>query len=697
MYRREGGPIVHRFCLALALLLLASCDRSSPEILWDDWGVPHVYAQDDAGLFEAFGYAQALSHGELILRLYAQARGSAAAIYGPEFLPSDRYVRTMGIPDRAEGWYARQSGAFRADLDAFAAGINRYGREHAEALSPEAKAVLPVTGTDLLAHAQRVVHFAFVYSEEEMEGSFEAIEKERGSNMWAVAPNRSANGSAMLLANPHLPWSDFYLFYEAELNGPGTHVYGTTLVGFPVLAIAFNDQLGWSHTVNTYDGADTYRVTKSGDGYLLDGKIEPFEERAETIRVREADGSERSEELVVRRTVHGPVIHETDGEALAVRVAGLDQPGMLEQWWEMGHATSFDQFEAAVRKLQIPMFNIIYADRTGHIYYLYGGRVPERSRGDFAWWSGVVPGDTSELLWTRTLDYDHLPHILDPPNGWLQNANDPPWTVTVPITLSPEDFPAYLAPRGMSFRPQRSAHMVSSDDSITFEEMIGYKHDSHMELADRILDDLIPLAETRGTPLARRAAEVFSRWDRRADAASRGAMLFVEWARRWVEAAGGPEAAFTTPWSPDDAINTPDGIADPALALEQLDAASAAVEKQYGALDVPWGDVVRLRYAGKNLPANGAPGPFGVFRAAYFGPPDSDGKRPVVGGDTFYAVVEFGDPVRAKVLTAYGNSTDPASKHRGDQLELFARKEMRDALLTRTAVEEHLEERTTLR
>jgi acyl-homoserine-lactone acylase len=690
--------VVHRLCSILVPLLLVSCRGSSTEILWDDWGVPHIYAHDDAGLFEAFGYAQARSHGELILRLYAQARGRAAEVYGLEYLPSDRYVRTMGIPERASEWYRRQSDAFRADLDAFASGVNRYGREHADVLSPESKAVLPINGTDLLAHAQRVIHFAFVYSQEEMEGSAEALQKQRGSNMWAIGPSRSASGHAMLLANPHLPWSDLYLFYEAELNGPGAHVYGATLVGFPVLAIAFNNELGWSHTVNTYDGADTYRISKSGDGYLLDGKVSAFEVKDATIRVREADGSSRDEKLVVRSTVQGPVVYETDDEALAVRVAGLDEPGMLEQWWDMGRATSFGQFETAVRRLQIPMFNIIYADRAGHIYYLYGGRVPERARGDFAWWSGVVPGDTSALVWKSTLDYDRLPHLLDPPNGWLQNANDPPWTVTVPSTLSPADFPEYLAPRGMSFRPQRSAHMVSSDDSVTFEELLGYKHDTRMELADRILDDLIPLAETHGTPAARRAADVLSRWDRRADASSQGAVLFVEWASRWMEAVHGPREAFTRPWSPDEAITTPDGIRDPASALDALDAASNSVEQQYGALDIPWGDVVRLRYGAKDLPANGAPGdPFGVFRTAYFGPAGADGRRNVVGGDTFYAVVEFGDPVRAKVLTAYGNATDPASKHRGDQLELFARKQMRDALLTRAEVEEHLEERTILR
>lgn len=125
--------------------------------------------------------------------------------------------------------------------------------------------------------------------------------------------------------------------------------------------------------------------------------------------------------------------------------------------------------------------------------------------------------------------------------------------------------------------------------------------------------------------------------------------------------------------------------------MKALEAAASQVEKSYQALDVPWGDVVRIRYGGKDLPGNGAPGdPYGVFRTAY-PVPDADGKMHVAGGDTYYAAVEFGPMVRAKVLTAYGNSTQPGSKHLGDQLELFAKQEMRDAWRSRTDIEAHLE------
>lgn len=682
----------------LAVTLLGCAPGPRPaEILWDTWGVPHIYASDDAGAFRALGYAQMESHGDLILKLYAEARGRSAEILGEDYRETDRYVRTMGVPARAREWLARQSPGFRRNLEAFADGINEYGARHPEALGDSVRAVLPVSAEDVLAHAHRVVHFVFVYGIDRAQAMFRrprAPAPSAGSNTWAVAPSRSASGNAMLLANPHLGWADLFLFYEAHLNGPGFNIYGTALVGFPVLAIAFNDWLGWSHTVNTYDGADTYRLVEEGEGYRFDGAVRPFETATEIIRVKQGDGSLRDDTLVIRRSVHGPVVADSGAVSFAVRVAGLDRPGMLESWWDMGRARNFGEFEAAVRRLEIPMFNIMYADRDGQIYYLFGGTVPVRPRGDVGFWAGTVPGDTSALLWDRYLPYEQLPRLLNPPTGWLQNANDPPWTSTIPVQLAPAGYPAYLAPVTMAWRPQRSARMLAEDSSITFDEMVAYKHSSRMELADRVLDELVTAARAGGSARARRAAEVLAQWDRQATAQSRGAVLFMGWAQA---AMAGGATLFRTPWSINEALTTPRGLADPAAAVQALEAAAAQVEQAFGALDVAWGDVMRLRRGDHDLPGNGAPGdPFGVFRVAYY-VPDSDGKHAMVAGDTYYAITEFGDPVRARVLTAYGNATQRGSRHIGDQLELFARQEMREALLTRGAIERNLDRRETIR
>src|SRR5262249_772946 len=224
---------------------------SQTEILWDTWGVPHIFAKDDKSLFHAFGYAQMQSHGDLILRLYGQARGRAAEYWGEQYLQSDRWARLNGVYQRASQWYQAQSPQFRGYLDAFAEGVNDYAREHKYKIADDVEVVLPINAVDVLAHSQRVIHFSFVANPQVISGAARQLEPQAASNAWAIGPKRSASKNAMLLANPHLPWSNYFLFYEAQIVSPDVNAYGATLVGFPGHGIAFNDNLGWSHTVNT--------------------------------------------------------------------------------------------------------------------------------------------------------------------------------------------------------------------------------------------------------------------------------------------------------------------------------------------------------------------------------------------------------------------------------------------------------------
>jgi acyl-homoserine-lactone acylase len=460
----------------------------------------------------------------------------------------------------------------------------------------------------------------------------------------------------------------------------------------PVLVIAFNNHLGWSHTVNTIDAADLYELTLEGKGYRFNDEVREYQVETHTIFVKEVDGSLREEPLTVNHSLHGPVVHEEDGKALALRVAGLDTAGRLEQWWDMGRATSLAAFESALSRLQIPMFNVMYADRDGHILYLFGGRVPVRGQGDVDYWAGVIPGDSWQTLWTRTHSYEELPRVVDPDTGWLQNANDPPWTCTYPPALHAESFPPYMAPQFMHFRAQRSAELIAQDGSITFEELLEAKHSTRMLLADRLLDELIPAARARATVTSIAAAAVLDSWDRSAVAESRGAALFYRWSLEWRRRQG----AFEIPWNPDDPLETPDGLADPEGAVDALEAVAQDLEEAYGSMDIGWGEVYRIRYGGRDLPATGGPGdPPGIFRVAYFEP--ASVKHPaIIAGDTYYAAIEFSDPVRAKVLTAYGNASQPGSPHLGDQLELFARSEMRPVWRARDEIERNLEYRERL-
>lgn len=677
-------------CIVIALsftLRNPAISYQRTEILWDTWGVPHIYGKDAEGLFRAFGWAQMQSHGDLILKLYAQARGRGAEYFGEKYLESDRYVRTMLIPSRANQWYKKQNPNMRRYLDAFASGMNAYAKENPDKISDETKAVLPVDAVDVLAHVQRVIHFTFVVNSGRIKGIAGSGSK-AGSNGWAIAPKHSTSGHTMLLANPHLPWSEEYLLYEAQLTSGEIDAYGVTLVGMPVLAIAFNDNLGWTNTVNTHDGWDAYELTLADGGYLLDGKVRPFERESQTIKIKQTNGSIREEKLVVERSLHGSVVATKDKDkAIAVRVVGLDQPNMMEQLWEMSKARNLNEFETALQKLQLPMFNIIYGDKQGHIMYLFNAQVPIHSQGDWKYWQGIIPGDTSSTLWTKTHPYKDLPRVVDPASGWVQNANDPPWTTTFPQVLNPKDYPSYIAPQFMSFRAQRSVRMLREKEKISFEEMIADKFSSRMELADRILDDLIPAARKLGNEIGREAADVLSSWNRQADADSRGAVLFAVWART-VKLSN----IFAFPWDANSPLNTPDGLADTVSAVKSLETAAITVKSLYGSLDVPWGEVARLRYGKNDLPASGGPGELGIFRVIDLLPTDQ-GRFQQFSGDTYFAVIEFSNPIKAKTCIIYGNASQPGSPHLGDQLALYVRHQMRDVWRTRKEIETHLKSR----
>ncbi|MGD2182586.1 acylase [Lusitaniella coriacea] len=678
-----------RLALFFVIIPIAIASAMKPihtEILWDTWGVPHIFATNAPELFQAFGWAQMESHGDLLLHLYGQARGRAAEYWGEEELASDEQVWRMGIPDRAQKWYDAQNSEIRSYLDAFAQGINSYAAEHPNKISDPLKVVLPVTGTDILAHIQRVVHFTFLIAAE-VSVQPGIKQWQAGSNAWAIAPSQSATGNALLLTNPHLPWSDRFLLYEAHLNSPEIDAYGCTPVGMPLFVMAFNDYLGWAHTVNQHNGWGLYELSLTKGGYRFDGEVRPLATEVKTLKVKQPDGTLRETPLSISRSIHGPLISQKGDRAIALKVVGLDEPGIVEQYWNMARSRNLQEFETALKPLQIPLFTVLYGDRDGHILHLFNGQIPVRPVGDWDDWMHPMPGDTPATLWTKTHPYSDLPRVLDPTSGWLQNANDPPWTTTFPPALNPDDYPSYFSSQLMKFRAQQSVKLLQNNLPLTLEKLIELKFSSESELANRILKDLITATQNQGSDLAKEAATVLSAWDRKTDAASQGAVLFAFWA----EAMNLPDSSvLATPWSPQNPLNTPQGLANPTKAVATLDRVARQVKDAYGTLNVAWGDVFRLRLGDVDLPARGGSGDLGIFSVLQFTPAES-GQFQAAFGDTYIAAIEFSDPIRAKVLLPYGNATQPGSPHRGDQLSLYLNRELRPVWRARSEVEAHLD------
>lgn len=668
--------------LCAVTIVSTSCfqsENAKTEIAWDTWGVPHISANNIEDLFFAQGWAQMHNHANLISELYGSARGRGAEYWGKDKLQNDILIHTLGFGELADEWERIQDPETGIIISSFVEGLNAYAAAHPESIDKENRVVLPLTSRDVNMHVMYVVFTRFIAG-----GDLGRVRRwhDMGSNALAIAPKRTATGNAMLVQNPHLPWWREFLFFESHLNLDGKSLYGSILVGFPGIAIGFNENLGWTHTNNTIDNADVYELELKDGGYVLDGDRKEFETTSKILKIKQDNGTLADHRISVMKTIHGPVVNKTAEKVLALRMVGLDRPNILLQWWHMINSTNFDEFEAALKMAEIPFWNVMYADREGNIFYLFNGLVPERSSGDWDYWNRIIPGGRAADIWTEEHPYADLPKAKNPAEGWLQNCNDPPWTSTIPMALDPNDYPPYMAPHHMSFRPQRAARMMMEDESISFEKLVEYKLSTHLEFADRILNDLFDAVDESDSEKAKEAKIVLENWDRKADAGSKGTVLFYNWAGKFKVF---QQSNYETGWNLRNPEKTPDGLADPTRAVYLLEMAAEEVETKFGRLDVPWGDFYRLKYNGKDLPANGIDGSMGVFRVA--SPGGADGDHMYVGsGDSWVAVIEFGEEVHAKVLLSYGNATQKESPHNGDQLELFSRKELRDAWFTEAQV-----------
>ncbi|RJY08591.1 penicillin acylase family protein [Aurantiacibacter aquimixticola] len=660
-------------------------------ISWDEWGVPHIAAESHVDAAYAQGWAQARGRPDQLVELLVQARGTAASLWGPDYVQNDTIIWTSGLPAALPGLMAALEPEERARIDAYVDGINAFFSAYPQALTESRKRGLPITAEDVVAHSQSTLYLTFVAGRELFRASRlqQADVGERGSNGWAIAPSRSASGNSLLLMNPHLPWDGVFTWFETHVMAENTNIYGVALLGQPQATILFNHDLGWTHTVNTLDNADTYAVELTpGGGYIFDGAERAFNVTSHTLDIAMPDGSMAERAIPILRTVHGPVVARSGTQAFALRIAGFGDPdyaNTFAQYSAMAEANNRTTFEAALARLQNPMFNTIYADGSGDILYVSGGLHPVREKGDAAFWSGVIDGGDASTLWTGYHPYESLLRIADPASGFVQNSNEPGFTATYPIALDPADYPADFVQPSMQARPQHGLQMLLADQSITFQEMVDYAHDTRLTLADNILDDLLAAARVDGRPEALRAADVLAAWDRSTNAESRGAALFTLWAASFLQSG---DFAYEERWNIAEPQRWSNGLSD-AAAIAAVDQLVATVERADAAnipLDLPWGTVARVPDGeGGTLRSDLGLGQLGAFRTGNFNF-RSDALVPDFNGGTgWLAVVEFDDTPRAKALLPYGNFENRPEAI-VNQLPLFSEGELREVYFTPDAV-----------
>ncbi len=659
-------------------LLMPPTGKYDARILRDRWGVPHMFGASDQDVAYGLAWAHAEDDFRTIQDSLLATRGKLAAVYGRKAAPSDYLVHLLRVWESVHERYERDLAPdTRALLEAYAAGLNHYAALHPDDAEP---ILFPVTGKDLAAGTLHKLPIFF---------GLDAVLKDLtaperahpspspprfGSNAFAVAPRRSADGHTRLVVNSHQPWEGVAAWYEVHLHsGQGWDAAGGLFPGAPVVLHGHNRRLGWAHTVNFPDLVDVYRLEVNPENerqYRFEGSWRDFEVGRAPIDVKLLGRGRWTFRREILWSVHGPALKTPHG-VYALRIAGLGEVRALEQWYRMNKARSLDEWMGAMAMAAVPMFSTVYADADGNIAYLYGARLPRRTRDHD--WTRDLPGDSQAAIWSDYMSFDRLPRVVAPASGFVQSCNNTPFQATLGAGRPDPGRHADLVgiETQMTNRALRALELLGDDDSITREELEAYKYDvaysadSEVEGAWRRLAQ----APAPSDPLLREALDVLRSWDRRADADNTAAALAL---------------MTLSPGYKNDPL--PDV---PAL-LSRLASAAATLRRHFGTLRPRWQDVQRLRRGALDVGLSGGPD---LMRAVY-GQPAEDGRLVANAGDSYVMFVEWDGEgrVRSRSIHQFGAATRrPASPHFADQAPLFARQQLKPVWLDEADIRANLE------
>ncbi len=684
-----------RRLLAVALLALPSVATAQTppseiaaqvEVRRTAHGVPHIRAQNLKAAGYALAYVQMEDYGARIALGLLRARGETARWFGRDSLDGDFAGRREHA--RAAAGFTTLDADTRAVYDGFAEGVNRYVALHPDELPADFD--VRFTGVDVLAQEVTVASEAraarFLARMDPTlrpatrtgaapDPSDEGVEDppDDGSNAWAFAPSRTRSGRAILMRNPHLAWTAGY--YEAHLTVPGTlDFYGDFRIGGPFGVIGgFNRDLGWSTTNNDPLLSQIYALDVDStrlDHVLLDGTSAPLQLERVQAEFRNGPGMS-SEARTTWRTTLGPVIWRGNGKVYVLRAAADGEVRGGMQFLRMMRATSLSEWKDAMRMRARVNSSFTYADRAKNIFYLWNAAIPalpHASAGD----TSAVAVSRTEQAWTRYVDFDSLPQLLNPSGGYVHNENDPPYLTSLRQPLDRSRYPAYFPETRLGLRSQHALTLIDSPKKLSLEEVVALKHSYRMLLADRVRDELVTAVRAASpTGDVAAAAELIARWDRTVAPESRGGVLFEIWWRRYIEGARA-DTMYAQSWSAADPMTTPRGLRDPQRAAQAFTWAVTETARRHGRPDVAWGDVHRVRRGPVDVPVGGCGGDLGCFRVLGYRT-DADGKRRAITGDGWILAVEFGDQPRAYSVLAYGQSPREDSPYHADQAAMFAR------------------------
>ena len=654
-------------------------------------GVPHITGQTLKAAAFGLAYVQMEDYGPRVALGLLRGRGGMAGVFGYDSIQGDHQNRLGYL--RAVAMYPNVDADTRAVYEGFAEGVNRYVTRHPEEFPPELTPTF--TGYDVAARdvsqaSANAARRLIARLTNDTSGRRAAMRNEdEGSNAWAFAPSRTASRKAVLLRNPHLSWDAGY--YEGHLVVPGViDFYGDFRIGGPFTVIGgFNRYLGWSTTNNGPDLDEVYALTADPvrpDHYLFDGTSVPLQRELVTVEYKNGDGI-GTETREFWRSPLGPVIHRAAGKIYVYRRAADMEFRAGQQFLAMMRAKSLEEWKEAMRMGTRLNSNFTYADRAGNIFYVWNALIPSLphpSGGD----TTAVPALRTSEVWTHYVPFDSLPQLLNPKGGYLHNENDTYHLTNLNQPLPAEAFPPNFPEPELRFRSQLALLLIhKTKGRLTMEEILRLKHSPRMLMAERVKADLAAAVRASSpAPRVDSAIAMIEAWDATTRIESRGGVLFEAWTRQYQRAVGGIDSMFREPWSIEEPLATPRGLADPAAAAQAFSAAVDETAQRYGSWNVAWGEVHRVRRGKVDVPVSGCSGALGCFRVLQFRDAP-DGKRVAAGGDGWILAVEFGDVPRAWTVLAYGQSPDENSPYFDSQAEMFAKGELKRVPLTPREIE----------
>ena len=684
------------------------------EIHRTEYGVPHILAADLEAMGFGLGYVQSEDYGASIAVAMVTSRGTLARHLGPDELDADFAARAVHA--RAVETFHRLDPRTRAVYRGFAEGVNHYIRLHADEFQPW---ITPdFTGIDALARdvqtwsradaARFVARLRRGEEERDSNGAgpgnsgsgCDAATPEGlsssflldGSNAWAFHGTRTESGNTILLRNPHLRWDGDHdllarpsglTYYEAHVRVPGViDFYGDFRIGtaFGIIG-GFNARLGWATTNNYPTLSQVYKLRAHptlDDHALLDGRPLPLERSEAIIDYRTAAGGTATETRTAWHTPYGPVIQRTEEHVYVLKDARDGEFRRGEQFLRMMMAQDLDEWLDVMKMRAHPTSNFTYADRDGNIAHYYNVRLPllpHPVTGDTAAFAA-----TSADIWSELVPWESLPLYLNPPGGYVQQANDTPDYTNLNVPMDRDTVPANLPEPRLRLRSQLSLELASGAQRLSVDDVIELKHNPRMLMAERVMDDLLGAAMAVDDRDVREAAEVLSAWDLTAAADSRGGVLFERWAGQYFDGTA-DSLRWRQPWDPMRANTTPYGVSDPDAAVEALRDAILSLRNEGVAPDAPWGEVHRVIRGNVDKPVSGCPPTLGCFRALSF-EPTNDGRLAANRGDSWIFVVEFGDVPKARTVLAYGQTARLGVPHYADQAAMFAAGKMKEVAWT---------------